>query len=129
MVIDSSAVIAILCDEPEAPELEALIELDSVRLMSVASVLECSIVIEARFGTDGGRELDLLMVHGALDAVPIDVEQLHIARHAFRHYGKGRRSAGLNFGDCFSYALAKATGEPLLCIGNDFPHTDVTCCR
>ena len=96
--------------------------------MSAASVLESSIVVEARYGDVGGRELDLLMFHGGFDVVAVDLEQLKLARQAFRRFGKGRHPAGLNFGDCFSYALAKATGEPLLSKGNDFRRTDVVCC-
>lgn len=74
----------------------------------------------------GGRELDLLIANSSLSIEPVTAEQAELAREAWRRYGKGRHSAGLNFGDCFSYALAKFTGEPLLFKGDDFLHTDVT---
>ena len=125
MVIDTSAVLAILLDEPESPEIRRAIEDDPLRLMSSATLLETSIVIEARFGDHGGRELDLLLHTAQVEIVPVDREQAEIARDGYRAYGKGRHRAALNFGDCFSYALARTTGEPLLFKGDDFAHTDV----
>lgn len=104
---------------------EAAIDADPVRLMSVASVLETSIVVETRFGEAGGRELDLLLHRVPIDVVGVTVEQLEVARKAFRRFSKGRHPAGLNFGDCFTYALAKVSGEPLLFKGDDFGKTDV----
>ena len=125
MVIDTSALLTIFLNEPEAPQIEQAINADAVRLISTATVLETSIVVEARLGDSGGRELDLLLREAALEIVPVDRDQLDIARGAYRKYGKGRHAAGLNFGDCFAYSLSKATGEPLLCKGDDFPKTDV----
>jgi len=125
MVIDTSVVVAILFDEDDAENLEAAIDADPVRLMSVASVLETSIVVETRFGEIGGRELDLLLHRVPIDVAGVTVEQLEVARKAFRRFGKGRHPAGLNFGDCFTYALAKVSGEPLLFKGDDFAKTDV----
>ena len=125
MVIDTSVLVAILFDEDDAETLEAAIDADPTRLMSVASVLETSIVVETRFGEIGGRELDLLLHRVPIDVVGVTVEQLDVARKAFRHFGKGRHRAGLNFGDCFAYALAKVPGEPLLFKGDDFARTDV----
>ena len=125
MVIDISVLVAILFDEDDAETLEAAIDADPTRLMSVASVLETSIVVETRFGEIGGRELDLLLHRVPIDVVGVTVEQLDVARKAFRHFGKGRHRAGLNFGDCFAYALAKVSGEPLLFKGDDFARTDV----
>ncbi len=125
MVIDSSAVIAILCDEPDAEHFASVIEGDSTRLMSAASLLETSIVIESRYGEDGGRQLDLLLSKAQVKIEPVTSEQAENARVAFRIYGKGRHPAALNFGDCFSYALAKVLGEPLLFKGNDFSKTDI----
>lgn len=125
MVIDTSALVAMLCDEPEARIFEAAVEADPVRLMSVASYLEAAIVIETRFGEAGGRELDLWLHRAAVDLVSVDAGQAEIARNAYRMYGKGRHRAGLNYGDCFSYALATVGGAPLLYKGSDFVHTDV----
>ena len=125
MVIDTSALIALLGMEPEAARLAAAIEADGTRLMSAASVLEAAVVIESRYGPDGGRELDLLVAKAGLSVEPVTAQQAEIAREAWRRFGKGRHPAGLNFGDCFSYALARVTGEPLLFKGTDFPQTDV----
>lgn len=125
MVIDTSALVAMLSDEPEAERLEAAVEADAVLLMSTASYLETAIVIESRFGEPGGRELDLWLHRAAVDLVAVHAEQAHAARVAYRQYGKGRHPAGLNYGDCFVYALAKISGEPLLFKGDGFPKTDV----
>ena len=125
MVIDTSAVVAILLDEPESPVIRRAIEDDPVRMMSTASFVEAAMVIETRFGEAGGRELDLLLHTARIELIPVDREQAELARDAFRHFGKGRHRAGLNFGDCFSYALARVSGERLLFKGDDFGHTDV----
>ena len=93
--------------------------------MSVASFLEASMVIEARYGPDGVRDLDLFIAKARIDLVAVDAEQAYVARAAFRTYGKGRHPAGLNFGDCFAYALAKTLGERLLFKGSDFSLTDI----
>ena len=125
MVLDTSALVAMLTDEPEAPTLEAAVAADPIRLMSTASYLETAIVIEARFGEPGGRELDLWLHRARVDLVAVDADQAEVARSAHRRYGKGRHPAGLNYGDCFAYALAKVSGEPLLFKGDDFGHTDI----
>ncbi len=125
MVIDTSAVLALLLDEPEAPELEVALAHDPVRLISAATLLEASMVIEGRLGDAGGRELDLLIHRAAIEVVAFTADQLELARDAFRHFGKGRHRARLNFGDCFSYALSRSSGEPLLFKGKDFAATDV----
>lgn len=125
MVIDTSALVAMLNDEPEAEWMEAAVNADHVRLMSTASYLETAIVIETRFGEPGGRELDLWLHRAAVDLVSVDSDQADAARVAYRRYGKGRHRAGLNYGDCFSYALAKVSGQPLLFKGDDFARTDV----
>jgi ribonuclease VapC len=125
MVIDTSAVVAILFGEPEAEVFAETIEQDPVRLMSAASVLEAAIVVESELGDSGARELDLLLYKAGITIVPFSPEHLAAARHAFRVFGKGRHAAALNFGDCFSYALCKSTGEPLLFKGADFPRTDI----
>jgi ribonuclease VapC len=126
MVIDTSALVAMLGDEPEAELFEAAVEADRVRLMSTASYLETAIVIESRLGEPGGRELDLWIHRAAVDLVAVHPEQAEAARVAYRKFGKGRHRAGLNYGDCFSYALAKISGQPLLFKGDDFPHTDIS---
>lgn len=125
MVIDTSALIAILTGEPDAKEYEDAIDRDPKRLMSVASILETTIVLESRYGEEGPRELDVLLRRLPIEAVPVDGDQLEWARYAWRAYGRGHDPAALNFGDCFSYALARQTGEPLLYKGSDFAKTDV----
>lgn len=125
MVIDTSALVAILCNEPDAPLFEAAIETDPTRLISAATLLETAIVIEARFGEDGGRELDLLIHKAQIEIAPFDQEQAEIAREAYRIYGRGRHAAALNYGDCFAYALSTVRGEPLLYKGDDFAKTDI----
>ena len=125
MVIDTSAVVAMLAGEPEAERFEAAVAADQVRLMSTASYLETAIVIETRFGEPGGRELDLWLHRAAVDLVAVDADQADVARSAYRSFGKGRHRASLNYGDCFTYALARASGEPVLFKGDDFGHTVV----
>jgi len=125
MVIDTSAIVAILFGEPEAERFAEAIEQDPTRLMSAASVLETAIVVESELGEAGARDLDLLLHKAVITVAPFTPDHLAAARHAFRMFGKGRHPAGLNFGDCFSYALSRATGEPLLFKGGDFPRTDV----
>ena len=125
MVIDTSAIVAIALDEPEATEFEQRIAGDTVRLISAATVLEAAMVIETRLGEAAGRELDLWLLKAGVDIIPVDAEQLEAARRGWRRFGKGRHVAGLNYGDCFSYALAQTRQEPLLFKGNDFGRTDI----
>ena len=125
MVIDTSAIIAILLGESEAEDIARAISDEQKRLMSVFSVLEASIVIEAKKGEAGGRELDLLLHRARIETVGMDPEQGEIARIAWQRFGKGRHPAGLNIGDCCAYALAKYSGEPLLFKGDDFSKTDI----
>ncbi len=125
MVIDTSALLAILFGEPEAERFAEAIGDDPSRLMSAGSFLEASIVVASELGEPGGRELDLLTLTTGIEIVPFTLDHLRLARHAYRTYGKGRHSAGLNFGDCFAYALSRTTGEPLLFKGDDFIRTDV----
>jgi len=129
VVIDTSAVVAILGMEREAARLAEAIEADANRLMSAATLVETGLVIESRYGAAGGRELDVLVAKAGLSIEPVTAEQADVAREAWRRYGKGRHSAALNFGDCFSYALARTTGEPLLFKGDDFTQTDVSIVR
>jgi ribonuclease VapC len=125
MVIDTSAIVAILHQEPEAQVLARAIENDPVHLMSTATFLETCIVIESRHGEPGGRELDLLIARSEIKLEPVTPEQAEVARRCYHKYGKGHHGAALNYGDCFSYALSRTTGEPLLCKGNDFKQTDL----
>ncbi|MEW9617731.1 type II toxin-antitoxin system VapC family toxin [Shinella sp. S4-D37] len=125
MVIDTSAIVAIALDEPEAPSFEERIADDPVRLISAATVLEAAMVLETRLGEAGGSELDLWLHKIGAEIVPVSTGDADQARRAWRRYGKGRHPAGLNYGDCFSYALAFLTGEPLLYKGNDFSQTDI----
>ena len=125
MVIDSSAILALLFNEPEADDVEMAIDEDPIRLMSVASGLEAAIVVEARLGAAGGREFDLLLHKARIELVAVTNEQMEVGRTAWRRFGRGRHAANLNFGDCFSYALAAVSGEPLLFKGDDFSKTDV----
>ncbi|SEN03616.1 type II toxin-antitoxin system VapC family toxin [Bradyrhizobium sp. OK095] len=126
MVIDASAIVAIALNEPDAPDLEVQIADDPVRLISAATVLEAAMVIETRLGDAGGREFDLWLVKIGAEIVAVDANQVDTARRAWRRYGKGRHAASLNYGDCFSYALATTRSEPLLFKGEDFARTDVS---
>ncbi|MGE3475800.1 MAG: type II toxin-antitoxin system VapC family toxin [Rhodospirillaceae bacterium] len=125
MVIDTSAISAILFNEPEAADFERRIVEDPVRLISAGTLLEAAIVVEARLGDVGGREFDLWLQRAGVEVVPVDAEQADLARRAWRQFGKGRHSAGINYGDCFSYALAISRDETLLFKGADFSRTDV----
>ena len=125
MVIDTSAVLAIFLAEPERKQFLDLILQSGRRLISAASVLESGIVLESMRGGSAGREFDLFLVRMGVETVSVDSEQIEVARSAWRSYGKGRHPAALNFGDCFSYALAKLTGEQLLAKGRDFGLTDI----
>jgi ribonuclease VapC len=126
MVIDTSALIAILLGEPERDVFSRLIAEDPKRLIGSFTALETGIVIEAKKGEAGGREFDLLMHRTEMEIVAMDSRQFEIARRAWRVYGKGRHPAGLNIGDCCSYALAKYAGEKLLFKGKDFSQTDIS---
>lgn len=125
MVIDTSAIVAIALNEPEALSFEEAIVDDPVRLISAAIVLETAMVLETRLGEKGGSELDLWLYKIGAEIVPVSAEHADQARRAWRRYGKGHHPAGLNFGDCFSYALASLSGEPLLFKGTDFSQTDI----
>lgn len=125
MIIDTSAMVAILYREAEATAFAKLIhDADECR-MSVANYVELSMVIEGQLGHDGMRQAEAFFRRAGITIEQVTVEQGELARQAFLDFGKGRHEAGLNFGDCFSYALAKATGEPLLSKGNDFALTDI----
>lgn len=125
MIVDSSALLAILFRESDAEFYETAILSAQPCRISVANLLEASIVIESRGGAEAGRELDAYLVRAEIEATPVTTVHLDTARNAWRRFGKGRHPAALNFGDCFAYALARATGEPLLYKGADFARTDV----
>lgn len=125
MVLDSSAIISLLRQEPGSDELLDVIETARVRRVSAATLVEAAIVMQARFGDAGERELDVILHRLGVDVVPVTEEHADIARSAFRRFGKGRHPAALNYGDCFPYALAVSLGEPLLFTGDDFSKTDV----
>jgi ribonuclease VapC len=125
MVLDTSAVLAILGGEPQMRPLVEAIEQAATRRLSAANFVEASIVLEARHGAEGVRDLDRFLATAAIECVPLDLPQARLARDAFRQFGKGRHAAALNFGDCFAYALARSRGEPLLFTGEDFSRTDV----
>lgn len=125
MVLDTSALLALLLDEPEAETYRAALDEDETRLVSAATLLETAIVIEARKGEAGGRELDLFIHKAEIVIVPVDAEHVGEARRAYRRFGRGHHAAGLNFGDVFAYALARSSGESLLFKGDDFARTDI----
>jgi ribonuclease VapC len=125
MTIDSSALFAILLQEPEAERIVRAIALDPIRLMSAPTWLEISIGVFLRVGEEGLRSLDLLVAKYHIEIVAMTPKQGELARRAFKQYGKGVHPARLNFGDCMVYALAKDTGEPLLFKGADFSKTDI----
>lgn len=128
MVIDTSAILAIFLGEPERNRFVELLNQADTRFFSAGNALETAIVLEARRGEPVIRELDLFVHRTGMEIIAVDVEQVEIARAAWRRYGKGRHAAGLNFGDCFAYALAKVSGEPLLATGSDFVQTDIAIC-
>ncbi|GAA3102387.1 type II toxin-antitoxin system VapC family toxin [Rhizobium viscosum] len=125
MIVDTSALVAILYREPEAESFVKVIHDAEVTRISVANYVELSMVVENQLGPDGMRQAEAFFRRAGITVEPVTVEHGELARQAFLDYGKGRHKAGLNFGDCFAYALAKASGEPLLFKGNDFSQTDV----
>ena len=126
MILDTSAIIAILFEEDEAADFAALIDkADSLKLSAV-NFVELEIVSRRTRNPAALGLIDDFIAAGEIEIVPVSVEMAYLARAAFRDFGKGRHPAQLNFGDCFAYALAKATGEALLFKGNDFSLTDVT---
>ncbi len=125
MVIDTSAIMAMLTREPTADQLAAAVEADATRLVSAATVVEAALVLLGRYGEAGEPQLDRLLRGIGAEVVPVGEEQANLARDAALRFGRGRHPAGLNFGDCFSYALSVARDEPLLFVGDDFSQTDV----
>src|SRR5689334_6227447 len=125
MILDTSAVAAILFGEPEAAEFTTLIQGAEYAAMSAANFVELSLVIESQLGPEASRRCDQFFKRAEIEIEPVTVEQAFSARQAFVDFGKGRHPAALNFGDCFAYALAKVMGEPLLFKGGDFRKTDL----
>ena len=125
MIVDTSAVLAVLFGEPDAERHERAMAGALRCRMSVANFLETAIVLESRSAGAGGDELDLLLERAPIELVPVTADHAQAARRAWRRFGKGNHPAGLNFGDCFAYALAEATREPLLFKGRDFALTDI----
>jgi ribonuclease VapC len=119
----------VLLNEENAPAIAQAIERESPCLLSAANLLEAAMVIESRKGEIGGHELDLLLYRARIEVVAVDQDQAEIARLAWRRFGKGRHPAGLNYGDCFAYALAKSRRAALLFAGDDFMRTDIECLR
>ena len=125
MVVDASAVLAVLLNEPERDAFAGAIADAGVRLISSVNTLECAVVVTSRKGPHGARELDLLLHRADFEVVAFTPDHVRLARDAYERYGKGRHPAALNLGDCCAYALARHTGEPLLFKGTDFTRTDV----
>jgi ribonuclease VapC len=126
MILDTSALVAILRDEPDARRYADAIEFSETRRLSAASYVEAGAVIDGAHDPIASRRVDELIERGGIKIDPVTASQARLAREAYRDFGRGSgHPAGLNYGDCFAYALAKATGEPLLYKGNDFGHTDL----
>ncbi|MXY79611.1 MAG: type II toxin-antitoxin system VapC family toxin [Chloroflexi bacterium] len=125
MIVDASAVLAVLFDEPDADRYARAIAEAPRCGLSAAGFLEIAIVLESRAGPEAADELDHFLDRAAIEVAPVTAEHAQVARRAWRRFGKGNHPAGLNFGDCFAYALAETAGEPLLFKGGDFTLTDV----
>jgi ribonuclease VapC len=125
VIVDTSAFVAILYGEPEAESFLAHLHHADICRISAANYVELFIVVERQYGSAMAREAELLLKTAEVVIEPVTAEQGALAREAFLAFGRGRHEAGLNYGDCFSYALACAMGEPLLYKGNDFGLTDV----
>jgi ribonuclease VapC len=125
MVIDTSALVAILQAEPERKWMLAALTKAARRLVSSVTILEAAMVLEGRFGPQAGVDLELFVFDARAEIVPLDGPQAQAAVRAWRRFGKGRHPAQLNLGDCCVYALAKVSQEPVLCKGADFPKTDI----
>jgi len=125
VILDSSAIVAILFGEAEAPRFAAAMRNADELVMAAPNLVETAFVSEGRVGAEMGQRLDELIKASGVQIIPFTAEHAALARDAWRRYGRGRHPAGLNLGDCFAYALAKARNQPLLYKGDDFAHTDV----
>ncbi len=126
MIVDTSAVLAILFNESDAETYARAIAGADSRRISAANFVEAAIVVEAQTQTSGSRQFDAFFRRAGIVIEAVTEEQAHAARQAYTDFGRGHHAAGLNFGDCFAYALAKVAGEPLLFKGQDFRKTDIT---
>lgn len=126
MILDTSALLAILFQEEDAEWFVDALVAAPTRRMSAANFLEAAINIDARGDAEASRQLDHFLRQAEIEIAAVTFEQAQVARQTYQDFGKGRHKAGLNFGDCFAYALARTTGEPLLFKGNDFANTDIT---
>jgi ribonuclease VapC len=129
LIVDTSAAVAVLLGEPGSGEIAVYMENALSRLMPAAIRVELGIVIEARLWPAGQDVVDRFLRDAKIDIVPVDEDMAARAVSAWRRYGKGRHRAGLNFGDCVTYALAERTGHPVLCVGDDFAATDIAVVR
>jgi ribonuclease VapC len=125
VIVDTSVIIAILRDEPDAAEIREILGQPQICRMSAVNYVETGVVVDSNRNPVLSRRLDDLLRVVQIGIEPVTVEQARIAREAYRDFGKGRHRAGLNLGDCFAYALAKEKGETLLFKGDDFCHTDI----
>lgn len=125
-VLDTSALVAVLSGETAAPPLIERIAAEDDLRISAGTLLEALVVLQARYGDEGARDLRLLVHAAGARVIPFDADQVELAHAGFVRYGKGRHPAALNLGDLYAYALAKAHGAPLLYVGDDFDRTDVT---
>jgi ribonuclease VapC len=126
MVVDTSVIVAILMMEPDRADLSRKLARANSRQLSSVSYMEAGIVLTSRFGATAEHEINHLLLTARIDVAPITLLHAKLALDAFRRYGKGRHPAALNFGDCFSYALAKSSAEPLLFKGDGFARTDIS---
>ena len=129
IVVDTSALVAILKVEPDAAELLRCLGESRSNRIPTATLLEAQLVVISQLGNPGRVEPELLLSRAQIQPIPFDTNHLHWALHGWRHYGRGRHKAALNLGDCFSYGLAKALDAPLLFKGEDFSYTDVKVAR
>ena len=129
IVVDTSALVAILKVEPDAPELLRYLGASQTNRIATATLLEAQMVVISQLGDSGLAELELLLSRAQIQPLSFESNHLHWALHGWRHYGRGRHKAALNMGDCFSYGLAKALDAPLLFKGEDFPYTYVKVAR
>ncbi len=125
MIVDTSVLLAVLFNETDAESYASIFARNSSCRMSAASFLEAAIVVESRGGAEAGYELDIFLDRAGIEVVPVTYRQVQAARRAWRRFGRGNHPAGLNFGDCLSYALAEISAEPLLFKGEDFALTDI----
>jgi ribonuclease VapC len=129
VIVDTSVIVAILRNEPEAAAIGEALERPQIRRMSAVSYVEAAVVVDSNRNPVLSRRLDDLLRDLEITLESVTLNQARIAREAYRDFGKGRHRAGLNFGDCFAYALSKEKSESLIFKGDDFHHTDVACLK